>query len=493
MPRTAVATMVKVPTDRVELELDGQTFGIDGPPKAVSSVEVPETLASLADILRTESRLLKLHCNADLTKNQVLEAYGHDVKLLDERMKDLDACVLQAVRCLIVVGGDRQLDPAKREERARQVWEQQVHQLSVSKPLQHELRLPFTLAGEDAVTILGELQQQFQRSLASALHRLAAQLKSLVDHDFIGLVSWAGMDACCYHYFVVEHREYLDGTRIDTTKADLGGGITEVRKTRHTDVTRVQYRARHTHHLVNAKLQNIGQYHHKMPSRIEQFLQSLPPRVRHLFRIVDGQETLNEVTARKIGERTDVESETIAVYRYDPAVTLGDFALVGWDEQEVQTERVQIRADRWKLINLYGGPCLALLMTISLIVGITYRLHTWIADYNRKNQEVYATYMATMPTGQVIVTKRGEVLQLGQHLKFVFDELRGNSVDLKPSKGKFVGFTLLLCPERSDAYYGTINLEDSFGISLKLHVKEATRDAITYVVSPSNSPEKWQK
>src|SRR5688572_9866380 len=112
--------LVLVPADRVEVELDGIIFGTpEAPEIQTEDVKIPESLASLADILRAESKLLALHDHPQLTKPTVLEAYGHDVNLLSLRMKELSECVRQAIRCSIVVGGDRQLTPEDREARAQ--------------------------------------------------------------------------------------------------------------------------------------------------------------------------------------------------------------------------------------------------------------------------------------------------------------------------------------------------------------------------------------
>lgn len=200
--------LLTIPSSSVEIDLPNARFGYDYDPEAEVQVAkapvkaaVPDNLADLDSQLRGESRLLRLRSGPDLDRDEVLEAYGHDLALLRQRFLDLSGCVKQAVRCSIVVGGDHKMTPKKAEERIEAIWKELQENLPLPTVNDISLKLPYTLAAQEAQVILQTLRTQFEESLVYVLQSIGAQLQVLIDNEHVGLLSWAGDDACCYHYF----------------------------------------------------------------------------------------------------------------------------------------------------------------------------------------------------------------------------------------------------------------------------------------------------
>lgn len=487
--------VLTIPSDKVEVEWDGVTFGAETTtePPSETTVGIPESLGSLADILRSESKLLTLHENENLIKPRVLEAYGHDIDLLGNRMQELDECVRQAIRCSIVFAGDRQLTEEQREAEAKKIWEELQPQLPPVE-YQHVLKLPYTLAAQDPAAILRELKQQFQQIMAQALRRLALHMKRLVDTQRVGLVSWAGEDACCYHYFCQEHRETVLREQTETEDRPTSPGFGERRTVKKREVKKELYSTRHVHHLVDAKLHNLDEYTHPMPQRVHQFLDSVPPRVRHLFQIVDGQMTMEEVVARQVKETTEVETETIAVYRYDPAVTLGDYVLVGWDSKEVAAEQEQQRKERQERIEKRAeaaAPWVVAALGLLLLFGATCGICYWVSSSReakaRAAQEAYTAYQVNCATSPVLEANKKEALKLGDTVQIAYGGIRTDDwhgIMLVVGRTmQYRSFTLTSVPGSDYDQYGDVDLDPWFGIGVTLHVLRASGTSIRYTVT----------
>lgn len=329
-----------VPSDQIHVEMDSRRYGILETTDEKFRQAIPGGLQELAADLRRGSALLALPSAPSLEKRTILDAYAKDLALLEARIREFEDCVRQAIRSSIITG---QKSASRRvvEDKTEQTWSAIRKELPplAKVPL---MELPFTRAAKAPAELLEELKLEFERATQLILQHFTFWLHRLVEREFVGLVEWADLDVCRYHYFrhaytetEIERKERLERT-IDPSQE--WGERTQEKLVEERRVRREQFRERHIHHIMSAKLYRLDEYRMLLPPRVQQFLDAVPQWLRPNLQIVDGQITMEEILRRKVSDETVVESEVLSVYKYSPGILFGPFNLIGWSADDLAAE-----------------------------------------------------------------------------------------------------------------------------------------------------------
>lgn len=486
-----------ISSNQVEATLGGCQFGTGFVDENVFTHDVPEALRVLAINLNEQSMLLALQPSNELQKRQVYDAYRNDLQLLENRISDFEDCVKLAVRCATLAR--RSESEEKAREEANRLWEEIKKEIPPigKKPL---LSLDHILAAKPAVEILETLKQRFEQSVSDTLRLFICWLQLLVDHEFVGLVEWSDLDVARYHYFVHDRRyevvkEQAGHESVVDPSKDFGEQTT-ITEFRDQTIRTRRYLERHVHHIVDARIHDLIDYPAPVPARVRDFLEGIPQWLRPLLQIVSGDITTEEIIRRKTRDETSVESEITSVWKGSPAVTLGNFALIGWNDDDVrdscngtyyacQKVRNEVMSKQVRQTTLMA---VAMVTVISIVVwGIWYGVDQSHAKAFAA-QQAYAQSLGRM---EIIETKRGEALPLkGEQIPICF---AGIAYNHQPSSGNVLlsrvkenqdrlgSFSHLFSIEKGwDTSYGEIDLASQFGVFAKLHVVSITKDSIKY-------------
>ena len=165
-------------------------------------------------------------------------------------------------------------------------------------------------------------------------------MQSLAEKELVGLVDWAAADVCRYHYFRHRWSEGVirEGIRREQRydKAKPYGQRTEDRAVKEKVVQQEQFKERHIHHIVGAKMHPLAEYPQPVPKHVRVFIDSVPQWLRPHLRIVEGTITTEEVLERKVSSETVVKSEVLSVSKYSPGILFGEFNLIGWSADDLK-------------------------------------------------------------------------------------------------------------------------------------------------------------
>ncbi len=318
----------------ISMLVDGRQYGIHAPSEQLFEQPVPPIFRSIADEIWSQSAILALS-EYGVTKDQIFAAYQCDLKLLQKYLGDFEQMIRSAIQCSIMCSEGNGLSYDKQ-------WEMFQAQLPIlgKDPL---LKLSSDRAAKPVTTLLQELKDEFERGVVRVVTRMAFWIQMLVNNEFVGILKWNGPDVCNYHYFLHEKDEKVVGREENTVHerndSDVPGEMMTVTKTTHTAVQQRELRERHTHHIVNAKRFELSKFAQQVPMRIAEFIKSVPSWLIPHLQIVTGEMTMEEVRRTKVGDKT-VVTETMSVWKHDPAVVFGRFALLGWTDDEIRSESV---------------------------------------------------------------------------------------------------------------------------------------------------------
>ena len=159
----------------------------------------------------------------------------------------------------------------------------------------------------------------------------------------IGKVVYTGIRAGKYDFYRFKRRESRTGetvaTRTEREERDNTWSEYEViTRTTHLEIADVT--EHHEHHLYNAVRHQLPAPQVPKPVFVIEFLKAVPRLAQpHMF-IVEGDMAREDMEAWEspVGHR-DVQEVTRKLVRtgnmYSPAVTLGEYALVGWSSLDV--------------------------------------------------------------------------------------------------------------------------------------------------------------
>ena len=473
--------------------LGGRTVGRRA---AVTGAEfelpVPEALSVLGNTIQRESRLLALTGHVD--KDGVFAAYGADTQLLKRYRDEFDAAMRAAIGANLSSGSPQSFADA---------WNALLAQIPDGGALAL-LRLDANLAAKDADEIRNVLGRQFRVAVQQLLRRFTTYLQLLVDREFFGLVEWTkDPEVARLHYFRHEHTTESTGSQ--TRIENRGDGFS--RRTTIQTLLSTTHLERHVHDLVGVRQYDLKDYPGSFPERVKRFLLAVPEWLRPLLQVVTGQVVLAQTITVRSDTQETVRTE-VSEWTYDPAITLGNVALIGWlpdEESAPVAERVPTQQGPHPLatfIREHSGKLvlLAILLVIAAGVKIIVRAvsSTRLADY--------ATYIEAVGDshGDPLTAHRGDLIALGNLAKEplvvdrVFEEDTVTRLRLRmPQKGLTTDFALAY---RGDGvYYGTLQLGPAFGVYARMHVlscehsSDTGQCSIRYVIVPYPESQLQQK
>lgn len=395
-------------SNKVEAVFNGRNFGAPIMSDEIFNQNVPEGFRTLSIDLRELSALMKLEPKADLSRDEVIDAYRDDITLLSNRVHALEMCVTLAIRCSIKARKKKlnQWEDDQSDKEAQALW--QVIQREIPPIGQQSLlRLDSDLAAKPPLEILSTLKQQLDTSIARIPYLFTCWLQLLVEKELIGLVEWMDIDVGRYHYFKrASEANELDRKTISTKTEDptqpFGSRIT-YRDAHDITVHVRQFTERHVHHIVRGRIQNLEDYQEKVPLSVAELIDGIPKVIRPLIQIVSGEITHEQVIRRVEKDAVTVIHEE-AVWKGSPAVTIGPFALAGWSSDDMygQTRHYQGQkatsvseteedlGSLWKMI-LARFAGIAALATIMFFVVRHFDL-----DGHVEKQNQFEAYMASI-------------------------------------------------------------------------------------------------
>lgn len=322
-------------SDRVLVDLGGRRFAAAAPEERFAQpIPNVELFRELAAAIRQGSRLLALKSEGIQTKTPIYAAYAGDLALLRRYYAEFQDCVRSAVRCSIsgVAPGNTHA--------WEEAWQLLAGQIPTTEMVQ-PLRLPHTLAAKPIPELVSDLQSEMHRGIERTLKPLADWLQLMAETELIGLVEWAGVDACCYSYFRHEFTSTVQrGKKREEVTVDDSqplGSKTTYRILRDRTIMTRQIAERHVHHVVDARVYKVADFPHPVPSYVAMFLDSVPASLEPHLSIVEGTITMEERHRRLIAEGMRTETEVLAVYKASPGVLFGPFNLIGWSSDDLSS------------------------------------------------------------------------------------------------------------------------------------------------------------
>jgi hypothetical protein len=232
-------------------------------------------------------------------------------------------------------------DHAAIEEKVKAVGTQ-MKKLTFSHPPGLTAQLAIRPEEEQLVS----LNESISLNIRALVYFLTKSLDEMVAAQHVGLIDWIGPKVCSFHFFL---------NSFDTKDTILNRSHTVNDRT-HTETweretVKTAKRQRHQHDLVKAEALPVDTY---VPFRVQKLAREVPDLFKDYFRVVQGQQIFEHVveevqtTVNRQGEsRTWTEpipQPARSVWKYDPALVIGDYVVAGWDEVEVAKSK---RIDEW--------------------------------------------------------------------------------------------------------------------------------------------------
>jgi hypothetical protein len=226
------------------------------------------------------------------------------------------------------------------------------------------------LAALPVEQIVTAMATVLKHSVVRFLIELVYTLDEMVKSQHVGIIDWTCADACRYHYFEFKDETTVTGTRSQSDHRAAGRVHTVTTNTQR-DKERVVSLTRHVHDLIDAKRQT--KWRHLMgrfPVRAHNVAEHVPSWLDAEY--VEGQQIRDLRIERELSRQQWTESETTVhtweesppviqetpQYRFDPAIIIGHYVLVGWNEDEKQQDEIKAQQEAVRLskqCNLCNG------------------------------------------------------------------------------------------------------------------------------------------
>jgi hypothetical protein len=495
--RAGADTSAEENKNNVSMVLDGRRYGQKNSPTQLFEQPLPPGFQPIAQEMWNKSALLKLTETAD--KKQIFTAYKADLQLLQKYLNDFEHMVQAAIRQSIVCSKGNELNAEKQ-------WEQFRDQLPVmgKDPL---LKLSSDRAAQAPHQLQLELREEIEQGVIRVVTRMAFWLQLLVDNEFVGLVTWTAPDVCNYHYFFREKEQKTVDVKENTVRqrsdSNVPGQLMQATQTVDITLQRRDLRERHTHHIVNVSKSSIADSVEHVPHRVAAFLADVPDWLIPHLHIVTGEMTMEEIHQKELGNET-VTHRTTSTWKYDPAITFGRFAMIGYTGEEVTQDNGGVHVGQQKVAthaywrNLaYTGVMLLVVLSITAW-GITAIVRSVIRS-NAEARAAYAGYVASLGKEKPISTRKGEVLTLpgiSRQIRFAgigqnnpgkvwINMVEGDTIERRFDPNAPPWYSLEVArplPDERGGIYGDADLAQDLHVLAKLRVVRATDDRIEYVV-----------
>lgn len=486
----------------LQIRIDGREYGSKTFPAQIFEQPLPPIFRQIADEIRQQSEILGLN-GKDISKEQIYSAYEKDLELLQKYLGDFEQMVRSAIRWSIKCLNREGIS----HEKYWQEFQAKLPQICKGTLL----KLSCEMAAKAADILFQELKEEFEEGIIRVVSRMAFWLSTLVDEDFVGIMSQSGPGTCKYHYFEHKRDDQIIGREEHTEHKGDSRGATYGTTTTLTTTREHEIFERHTHHLVNTRQQDLCDFDQRVPRRVAEFIESIPPWLVPYLQIVSGQMTMEEIRRRDVRDET-VVTETRSVWKHDPAVIFGRFALLGWTTGELEDNsngayyRLQAvgaeawRKDRRHTISMAAIIAVAVVAIVALIVH-----EHW--ESSAKALVAYKAYNDGLSGLTLYKTKTGDALILpGTPRQIRYGGINTTRItwmgtqsvislveDISPGPTTDHSMTVwynslslnaktVANPTEDNTLYGEINLA-KIGYPRRLQIVNASDTEITYTVS----------
>ena len=322
------ASVARITTDGLGLILGERTYGQDAQESEyfgrLKEMNVPKALDSLSDVLIAHSNLLALLTGSD--RSAIYRAYGLDLEMM-RRYRDGFNVTIDAA---LLARADRSHEDAQAFlKRVTQEISGIVHEPTMNLG-------PETLKLEPSALLVA-LQEQFRQDVESLKQGVAIWLHVLAESEYVSVIEWFNTDALRYHFFRMDSTRDVD-RKVTRTGDFIQGHTTTTETKTKTEI----FSERRSHTVVNARRNSLNEYQARVPERIRNLIDTIPPEVRQFVTIIDGTVSQEEVTRRLTSSK--VETEVKSVYTPDPALALFDtWAINGWGGTTAEVARATYR------------------------------------------------------------------------------------------------------------------------------------------------------
>jgi len=224
------------------------------------------------------------------------------------------------------------------------------------------------------------LNRKREECLSDFIRQLCELLDQMVEQQLVGLVVFGQDQDCDFHFFRDVVIEFTSDTQTMTqvtnrrtttgwdgaTIIELTGVEFDVAKNRS-----IVRRTRQDNYLRDINVARFGQSRMPILPDIHDFIISLPEWLQNSLRIVEGDRYSQQFFDYDIEHVNWEQSEIRPFYSYfeerplteetthrDPALTLGHYALAGWDCSEVAEQRER-QEEHWRRAQVATGAVLA--------------------------------------------------------------------------------------------------------------------------------------
>lgn len=473
--------------------------------------------------LKNISAVLQLATEA--THAQIEQAYGKDVKMIQQRVNEFEDMIKRMIYCGIKLWQlehqpNHSLDEKRKNAILEFLWKRLQHDIPQAQLM---ARAPLWITAEEHVMaskeLISLLKERVQQGLLRQVKVWNSYFNTLVEKDVLGIVEWTGNTVCKYHYFTHE-----DMSELLTVKKfeESNGGWT---KGFEQEVHKYDYfHVRVEHHLTNARAFTIKEFPQTMPEFAKEFLDKTPVWIKQYLRIIGGRLTMERVCHTHLGSEVVVD-EPRMVYMNDPAIAFGNiFTLsLGWVEEGYdsyangQDKKIQQRNDTIRRIAI-----VAILLVLA-IWGIVVLASNYNKKVNAEERAAYTAYINAYKNVPHYTVNVGQVLYLPKpfdKMGWILGEVNFNSqyaghrinIQLSDATGSYISTGIgiesttnggidIYC-EPLEQYYGDVNISNiTFNVQdtttklwnywrdfssandITMHLLKVSKKSITYALT----------
>jgi hypothetical protein len=241
---------------------------------------------------------------------------------------------------------DRQRQREAQESKIRECMPVSVPSVLLGKELDVK-----TLAKQREIAF-AQLRDSLRRNVAELVESFFLMLEQLVNKEVVGLIEWRSDSLCRFHFFRRLVTHVSDGQSVEEREADYwrqvdGRTVALREKSIHTTTKwrEIHELIRHEQQLMKASKRPLDSPGVAVPEEIRRVAASIPAWLSPFVRVAVGdcfrERIIRHAEKEKHWEDTKVNRRVFErpVLYYDPAITIGEFVLLGWGRREEEHEK----------------------------------------------------------------------------------------------------------------------------------------------------------
>ncbi len=447
----------------------------------------PQFCVSIFDEMVEASALLKLGEGAD--HEAIYAAYAIDLKFLKGRLADIVNMV----------------DTAVRFSKAPRTTDNQLGEDAEWKAIRNSipgfgsmnvLSMTADMAAQEPKKFLTDMKAAYHKGTEELLHRMCLWLDTLTAYEFVGQVELTSTTTGRYYYY-----------RRSVTKQEIGkeefvepaeGSFDPFARQVFRKIDRTHYREDHDvelheHDVVQVSRQKISDFEHPMPERVRNFLEQTAPWLLRHMGILSGM-MISEKVIKRTARSEEVHADKVSEFVFDPAVTLGNYALVGWTEKDMidggVRSRIQKSYERARRSHLWR-IAQVILAVLAVVVAAGFFVRHMINESDAKEVAKYQQFVSELNGYEQLTVKKNDyTVLLGTYpVAYMGKQQYGNGYRIALTnsvrdgwkEGHFGYYQMDSGPDRVN--YGFADLGPALRIPLSIRVLNANDESVTFVVS----------